>query len=271
MGVLPWEVRAAIAPLEHGYADLLAAVVDLVAADPRVRALWLGGSVGRGVADAGSDLDLLVTVADRDAFGDATYWDVLDPVITLPIHGLPGCFAFTTRQGLRIDVVLETPADVASSSYTRRVRVVDRDGLEPPPPDDDSRAPDVRRMQQLVTEFLRQAAIFPAAVVAREDWLLGRAAVGNYAHLLYQIFAESNEPLPVMGVKQWSSRLTPVQRDVLAGLPPAAADRHSVITAMYAVRAAIRTHGRAALETSGGAWPVEVDEAMAAYWDRHGL
>jgi hypothetical protein len=271
MSALSREVLAAVAPLEDGYADLLASVTHLVDDDPRVRALWLGGSVGRGVADAGSDLDILVTVADRDAFGDASYWDVLDPVITLPIPGLPGCFAFTTRQGLRVDVVLETPADVATSSYTRRVRVLDRDGLEPPAPDDDARAPDLERMQHLVTEFLRQAAIFPAAVVAREDWLLGQAAVGSYAHLLYQLLTESNEPLPVMGVKQWSSRLTSSQRDILACLPPAAADRDSVISAMYAVRAAIRTHGRAALESAGGTWPVEVDDAMAAYWSRHGL
>jgi hypothetical protein len=271
MSALSREVLGAIAPLEEGYAHLLAAAVDRMGDDPRVRALWLGGSVGRGVADAGSDLDLLVTVADRDAFGDASYWDVLDPVITLPIPGLPGCFAFTTRRGLRVDVVLEAPADVATSSYTRRVRVLDRDGLEPPAPDDDARAPDLERMQHLVTEFLRQAAIFPAAVVAREDWLLGQAAVGSYAHLLYQLLTESNEPLPVMGVKQWSSRLTSSQRDILACLPPAAADRDSVITAMYAVRAAIRTHGRAALESAGGTWPVEVDDAMAAYWSRHGL
>jgi hypothetical protein len=66
---------------------------------------------------------------------------VLDPVITLPIPGMPGCFAFTTREGLRVDVILETPADVATSSSTRRVRVLDRDGLAPPGPDDDSHAP----------------------------------------------------------------------------------------------------------------------------------
>ena len=64
-------------------------------------------------------------------------------------------------------------------------------------------------MTAVVTEVLRQAAIFPAAVVAREDWLLGQVAVHNYARLLYQLFAASNEPVGPMGVKQWSSRLRP--------------------------------------------------------------
>jgi hypothetical protein len=269
--VLTDAVAAAVAPLEDGYAELLARVVERFADDPRVRALWLAGSVGRGVADAGSDLDLLVTVSDRAGFTEPGVWDVLDPVITTPIPGLPGCFAFTTRAGLRVDVVLETSDDVASSSYVHRVRVLDRDGLEPPTPGTDTRAPDVPRMQQIVTEFLRQSAIFPAAVVARDDWLLGQVAVRNYALMLYDLLVESNQPLPPMGVKQWSSRLTPDQRDLLAALPVPTADRSSVVGSMTAVRDAIRTRGRAALESAGGTWPGEVDDAMAAYWERHGL
>ena len=96
-------------------------------------------------------------------------------------------------------------------------------------------------------------------------------AVHNYVHLLYDLFVESNQPLPVMGVKQWSSRLTPDQRKLLGSLPAPAADRASVVEAMSAVPDAIRTHGRAALESAGGTWPTDVDDAMTAYWRRHGL
>jgi hypothetical protein len=265
------EVREALAPLEEGYADLFARLVDSIADDERVRALWLTGSVGRGAADAGSDLDLLVTVTDRSAFADPEVWAVIDPVITTPIPGLPGCFAFTTRQGLRVDLVLETPDEVAGSAYTHRVRVLDRDGFVPPAPTVEARGPDVARMQAIVTEFLRQSAIFPAAVVAREDWLLGQVAVANYRLMLYDLLVESDQPLPPMGVKQWSSRLTSEQRDLMTDLPAPSADRASVVAAMNAVRAAIRTQGRAALESAGGTWPADVDAAMAAYWDRHGL
>lgn len=264
------EVLAAIAPLEPGYGALLARVVGSLQADEQVRAVWLAGSVGRGVADRGSDLDLVVTVVDPAAFRTAAAWAVVDAVITYPVPGLAG-LAMTTREGLRLDAVLEKPDEVASSPYRHRVRVLDRDGLEPPAPSVDERGPDVGRMQALVTEVLRQSAIFPAAVVAREDWLLGRVAVHNYQQMLYDLLVESNQPLPPMGVKQWSSRLTPEQRDLLAALPTPSAERGPVIVAMNAVRQAIRTHGRAALEAAGGTWPVDLDEAMAAYWERHGL
>jgi hypothetical protein len=210
-------------------------------------------------------------VTDQAPFADRSTWEgVLDPVITIPIPGMRG-LALTTRDGLRVDLLIETPAELPDTPYTRRVRVLDRDGLEPPPPADDSRDPDIGRMHAIVTELLRQSAIFPAAVVAREDWLLGQVAVHNYQRMLYDLFVESNQPLPPMGVKQWSSRLSPEQRDLLASLPAPSADRDSVVAAMTAVREAIRTRGRAALEAAGGTWPVEVDDAITAYWERHGL
>jgi hypothetical protein len=265
------DVAEAMAPLEPGYDALLARVVGILEADVRVRALWLAGSVGRGVADAGSDLDLVVTVSSADGFTDPVAWAVLEPVVTTPIPGLPGCFAFTTREGLRVDIVLETPAELAGSPYTRRIRVFDRDGLEPPAPDEAPEGPDVDRMQAIVTELHRQAAIFPAAVVARGDWLLGQVAVHNYRLMLYDLFVEANRPLPAMGLKQWTRKLTEPQREVLSSLVPPTADRAAVVAGMVAVVGAIARHGRAALESAGGTWPDEVSDSIGTYWARHDL
>ena len=256
------EVVSAIAPLPEAYADLLGRIEQVLQADDEVRALWLAGSLGRRDADAGSDLDLVVTVRDLGAYADPGRWDVVEPLITTPIPGMPGCLAFTTRAGLRVDVVLETPGDLATTSYRRRVRVFDRDGLPLPDPEPDLRRPDVARMEAIVMESLRQWAIYPFAVVAREDWLLGQAAVGNYHRMLYDLFVEANQPLPEMGVKQWTRRLTAEQAEVLTALPPPSADRDSVERSMRAVRDALRTHGRAALEGAGGTWPEEVAETL---------
>jgi Nucleotidyltransferase domain len=213
-------VAEAIAPLEPGYGSLLTRLASALERDQRVRALWLAGSVGRGAADAGSDLDVVVTVTSVQDFADPSSWSVLDPVITTAIPGMPGCFAFTTGEALRVDVVLETSTDLADTSYGCRIRIFDRDGLALPDATYAERGPDLDRMQAIVVEVLRQAAIFPAAVVAREDWLLGQQAVHNYGLLLYQLLVESNAPLPPMGVKQWTSRLTEAQRRLLTELVP---------------------------------------------------
>ena len=270
--VLPERVRDALSPLPTGYADLLRSVVDLLAARAEVRAVWVSGSVGREAADAGSDLDLVVTVADDalEMLSDPAVWEPLDPLLCLSLPFLPGAAVITTRAGLRLDVVLERVADLPSTPYRTRLVVLDRDGLELPPPEP-APGPDPAAMTDLVVEFLRQSAIFPAAVLAREDWLLGQESVASYRTILYRIFLEANQPQPPMGVKQWSSRLTPEQRDVLMALTLPSAHRESVVADIQQARRALRTHGRAAVETAGGTWPVDLDEAMATLWRDAGL
>lgn len=270
-------VETAIAPLPPGYADVLDRVVDALSADPRVVALWLGGSLGRGVADAGSDLDLIVTIDDtaHDAFVSAgtESWPFLDPVISYEMPGLPGSFALTTADGLRVDVVLEQAADISRTPYRHRVPVFDRrtDRVAVPAADGRSDGPDAARMAAIALEFARQLAIFPDAVVARQDWLLGQEAVHNYRAFLYQLYVESNAPLPPMGVKQWSAKLTPAQRDRLASLTAPAAEEAAVIDAMREVQRVLRTEGRELVEAAGGVWPEAAVRAGLARWTARGL
>lgn len=263
------DLATALAPLETGYAEALTAVATALEPDDRVRALWVAGSVGRGTADAGSDLDLIVTVRPGES-PDLPWGRLLDPILTFPIPGLPGGVAITTRAGLRVDVVVETTADLVHTPYRHRIAVLDRDGSTVPEPPPEA-GPDLVAMTAVLDETLRQAAIFPAAVVAREDWLLGQVAVHNYAVLLYRLLAAANEPLPPMGVKQWSRRLTTHQRALLAALPQPPATREDVVAAMQEVRDAVLVHGRSAYESAGGTWPDEIVAALAGYWRRHGL
>jgi len=269
---LPDDALASLAPMPPGYVALLDSAVDLLAARGEVRGVWLSGSVGRGAADAGSDLDLVVAVADDgfEALADSAVWAPLDPLLCLDLPLLPGAAVITTRDGLRLDVVIERVSDLATTPYRRRLVVLDRDGLQVPEPEP-LPGPDPRALADLVTEFLRQSAIFPAAVLAREDWLLGQESVVSYRSLLYRIFLEANQPLPPMGVKQWSSRLTAEQREVLAAVPLPSPDRESVVECIVLARTALRTHGRAAVVAAGGTWPVDLDEAMAGLWRARGL
>lgn len=274
---LPQKALEAIAPLPAGYADVLERITSALDADPRVVALWLGGSLGRGVADAGSDLDLIVTVTDDTSAGfvadGGSTWAFLEPVISLEIPGMPGCFALTTPDGLRVDTVLERESAVAVTPYRHRVPVFDRRATVVPIPAADEKpgGPDVARMEAVATEFARQLAIFPDAVVARRDWLLGQEAVHNYRTFLYQLYVGSNQPLPPMGVKQWSAKLTPAQRNRLSALPTPAADEDSVIDAMRLVEEVLRTEGRALVEGAGGVWPQDAVDAGLARWSARGL
>jgi hypothetical protein len=61
--------------------------------------------------------------------------------------------------------------------------------------------------------------------------------VQNVHLMLYQLFVEANQPLPAMGVKQWSAKLTSRQRQVCASLPAPTATEDGVLTAMRAAGA----------------------------------
>lgn len=124
----------AIEPLPAAYHALLTRALDAAEPDERVRGLWLAGSLARGVADAGSDLDLIVAIRDYDFDAFAAGWrdwlSAITPVLLAkPIPNSNLIFSALTEACCRIDGVLE-PASRTPTSFSRyRTPVLDRDGL----------------------------------------------------------------------------------------------------------------------------------------------
>ena len=262
---------AALDPLPDGYRQLYADVLRGAAGDPRIRAMWLAGSLGRGVADAGSDLDVVLAVRADSVAEFGAQWriwlaGITPTVLAKDLPGMPGSFYSLTPSCLRLDVVCEQAGAADAEALERRILVLDKDGTANTPAqsvrEHCPRGPDPVKLTDLTEECLRQLALFPAAVVARQDWLLGVVGVQSIQMMLYQIFVEANQPLPAMGVKQWSAKLTPHQRHICAALPAPMASRDGVLTAMRAASAACRDAARAALGAAGAPWPAELDAAV---------
>jgi hypothetical protein len=264
---------AALAPLPAPYRQLYARLRAAVLADDRVRAMWLSGSAGRGAADAGSDLDVVLAVSPARFDEFAAHWRdwlmaVTPVVLAGQIPGLRGSWFSLTPQCLRLDVVTERAGSADGTALTGRLLVLDKDHAYRavrPASDEPAVGPDAVRLTSLTSEFFRQLAIFPAAVVARADWLLGVEAVRNIQLMLYQLFVESNQPLPPMGVKQWSAKLTAAQRQTCASLPAPAAGRDSVLAAMRAATDEFLAAARPVLSQAGAPWPAELETAVRRY------
>src|SRR5262249_46386541 len=56
---------AGLAALPAAYGPLFDRAVSVLGGDERVRAIWLAGALGRGAADAASDLDFVIAVRDE--------------------------------------------------------------------------------------------------------------------------------------------------------------------------------------------------------------
>jgi hypothetical protein len=170
----------------------------------------------------------------------------------------------------RFDVISEPVSKLASTPLSRRIVVFDKDDLNRliPPPNDPP--PNVTAITYLIEETLRQAANFPTVIV-RQDWLLGVIAVQQVQLFLYELFAESNKPMPPTGPKQWSFKLTARQRHLLEALPVAAPAERSVNHAREAAFTLFFAEIPAIAKSNGIAWPHELEAAVRAYVISAGL
>jgi hypothetical protein len=258
---------AALAVLPPGYGPLFDKAAALFASDDRVRAMWVHGALARGEADAGSDLDISLAVRDADFTAFAARWEewlaAITPTFTARKISDGSFYALTTTCE-RFDVISEPVSGLGSTKLTRRVVVFDRDNLHRviPPPSDPP--PNKAAISYFIEETLRQAVNFPAVIV-RDDWLLGVVAVQQIQLFLYELFAESNKPMPAAGPKQWSRKLTGRQRQLLTALPVAGPTRQSVMAAREAAFMLFFAEAPAVAVHCGVTWPAELESGVRAY------
>jgi hypothetical protein len=261
-------LTTALQPLPATYHQLFGRVVQVAESDQRIRSLWLSGSVARGTADAGSDLDLLLAIDDDHFEEFVAHWRewvgrVTTVLLAKTIPGSNLIFFALDNQMCRLDGVIEPVSRLPESPHRTRITVIDKDALSDRVPEPKVQSgPDPAKITALIEEFWRIESIFPAMVVDRKDLLCALSGVRAASQLLYDVFVESNQPLPPMGVKQFSARLTLEQREVLTAVPAAGADRESVIAANLAVCEAMSATGRSAAERVGARYPEVLAEAV---------
>ncbi len=209
-----------ISVLPAGYQLLLDRATEVLAADSRVQAMWVHGSVARGDADALSDLDIIAAVSD-DAltdFGDdwCARLDAITPtVMARRFPGPGGSLLSITPECLRMDMWIEAATEVPTSVVRDRRVVFDRADLDArvPPPLPSSGPSDVK------FAALRDWDAACRAVASVADPLLETEVVHTLRWILYEGCVEANRPLPALGLKQWSAKLTPAQRTMLEIVP----------------------------------------------------
>jgi hypothetical protein len=269
----PSDAQSGLDALGPRYVDVFQRAREVFSSDDRVRGMWLHGAVARQAADAASDLDIDIAVADEgfDAFAEA--WRDWLAAITPTVSAIPlgpGSFYALTPTCARLDVISERVSELATSTLTRRITVFDLDNLTGRVPPINDPPPNTKTIDYLIRETLRQAANFETVTV-RDDWLLGVVAVTSVHGMLYQLFAESNKPQPATGPKQWSIKLAPRHRALLQQLPVPQPNRDSVFAARQAALGAFLVEAPAIAARYGVAWPTDLADAVLDYLAAKGI
>jgi hypothetical protein len=253
--------------------ELVQRARHVLEADPRVQAAWLAGSLGTGKADAYSDVDLLVALDSSDLAGfggDAP--GLLAEMATLVFwQQLPGgipVWTAVSEEWLRFDLTALPKEAVLHRSRDQLRVLFDRAGLH-----DRLRAespgfqPSAERVLDLAREFMRSLGLTPA-VIGRGEYSVGAWGSGLLRDLLSRLLLEEARVAERGGALRLYEHLSPEQRDVLAGLPPTAATRDSLVEAQVAYARAFLPRARTLLESLGGTWPHELEHALRQHLRR---
>jgi predicted nucleotidyltransferase len=214
--------------LESAQGDILRRLTDAFEADGRVLSCWLGGSLGRGEADAWSDIDLDVMVAPGDlaAFAQTAYEILqgLGPVLLSwpgDLNQSPRGLGAFYDNGVLVDLCIHD-AERGPTYFSLPVHVVFGEppaGVGAPPKPPPLGVPEREwPIRQRVFGFWLQV-LFAAKYAARGDLIMGSGHVACARGTLVQLLDMSRAPVvwvpPLITHATWG-RLTAEERVVLA-------------------------------------------------------
>jgi len=241
--------------------------------DPRVMALFLGGSFGKGQADAYSDIDLIAVVAADQQAGFANDWrqhlQAIAPIVFWnELDKGERIFNAITDQWQRIDLALVGPEALARRSRDGLKPLIDRHGLyDTLPATIDWAGPNKGHVNYLINEFFRVFGLL-AVADGRGEYLLSVAGVDLLRMMLFNLLSEEVERADKGGMLAWKRRLSDEQLDLLAAIPAAAPTRQSIIDAHIACARAFLPRARRLAERYDIEWPEAFEDATWRHLER---
>jgi predicted nucleotidyltransferase len=234
--------------------------------DPRVVALFLGGSFGKGQADIYSDIDLIAAVAPDDQAEFNKGWrqqlQAIAPIVFWnELRKDEHIFNAITERWQRIDLVVTDPEALKKRGKDSLKPLFDQHGLyDSLPATIVWTGPNKGYVTYLINEFLRVFGLL-AVGAGREEYLLCVAGVDLLRMMLFNLLSEEVERADKGGMLAWSRRLSEEQLGILATIPPAAPTRQSIIEAHLALARAFLPRARQMAQKCNIEWPQAFEDA----------
>lgn len=254
------------------HAKVISTITEALEDRLNIRALFLSGSYGNGMADAYSDIDFILVAEDgaTDAVAEAWRQAVAatgDIVLWWDRTTVPVLINAITADWTRTDVIILKPGQVRAHAQSTLKVLFDRDGLyeglAASPPDV---APNPKRFTYQVEEFIRILGLLHLAV-GRKEYINGVLGVFHLrSKLVDLLIAETNAPNRG-GILHLNRLITDDQKEIVMSMPPPVPERQAMIEAHLAYAAAYLPRARKRAAAIGAEWP---DRFEAVTWSRLG-
>ena len=249
--------------------NLISRLAGSLRADADLRALFLAGSLGRGDSDQFSDVDLVAVVEPEAQERFAARWRVLLDEITPVVfwwapRGIKTLVSAITEDWLRCDLFMVPPGSLGGRAKSTLAPLIDQDDLYATLPDDlPAGAPNPKKVQGLIEEFIRILGLLPV-VMGRGEHIVAARGAGMLRDLLIDLMIEDAALPGGHGALHLSRLLPPEDMALLASLPPAEPHRPDLEPHFATARAFIPRAQQMARDL-GIEWPESFAKATARH------
>ncbi|MEP1585925.1 MAG: aminoglycoside 6-adenylyltransferase [Tateyamaria sp.] len=252
--------------------EVIQVITDAVRDAPGIRALFLSGSYGNGMADEFSDIDFVMVAEEGATDAVAEIWREAvsrtgDIVLWWDRTNVPVLINAITEDWTRTDVIMLKPDQMGSHTQSSLKPLFDHDNiysdLAKTAP---KRGPNVKKFKHQVEEFIRIIGLLPLAA-GRKEYINGVLGVFHLRNLLVDLLIEETDAPNRGGILHLNRLISKEQQDLLTSLPPAVPSRDTMISAHLAYAKAYLPRARLRAAHLGMEWPERFE---AATWARLG-
>ena len=251
------------------HAEVIQAITDATINAPGIRALFLSGSYGNGLADAYSDIDFVLVAEDGASDAVASVWRSAiertgNIVLWWDRTTVPVLINAITADWTRTDVLILKPDQMGSQAQSDLKPLFDHDnifeGLVEKAP---TSAPNLPKFRYQIEEFIRVLGLLHVAA-GREEYINGVSGVFHLRNLLVELLIDETNAPNRGGALHLNRLINDDQRALLVSLPSAVANREAMIATHLAYASAYLPRARKRAQDIGVEWPERFEAATWA-------
>jgi len=251
------------------HTHVITTITEALRDTPGIRALFLSGSHGNGLADAFSDIDFVLVANDGASDTIAAQWkDAVsrtgEIILWWDRTTVPVLINAITDDWTRTDVLILKPDQLRGHAQSTLRTLFDHDGLyDGLAPVPAQTPPQPARFTYQVEEFIRILGLLHLAA-GREEYINGVLGVYHLRQKLVDLLIAETDAPHRGGILHLNRLITDDQKVVLTSLPPPLPTRDGMIAAHMAYAATYLPRARLYAERIGATWPERFEEVTWA-------